>query len=150
MSIPVQVKAALDSADCAGGVTEELIRSTEERYDLVFSTEYRFFLRRYGAALLPGFEVYGLIESRISDGPPVWTDLRNVLRNLADNKIPLELIPISDDGGDYKFYMKSNADAVVIYGPGLDGDQVARGFFEFLGHAMTKGIASLVRAVDKS
>jgi hypothetical protein len=42
------------------------------------------------------------------------------------------------------FYIKSNAGKVVVYGPGFEGDQVERGFFEFLGFAVSEGIASLV------
>jgi hypothetical protein len=56
------------------------------------------------------------------------------------------LLPISDDGGDYKFFLhaKPGAEGVVIYGPGLDGAEVARDFFDFLLRAAKNGVLSLV------
>ena len=64
--------------------------------------------------------------------------------------MPKGLVPISDDGGDYRFYLQceqqqdSELGNVLVYGPGRNGVIVSRSFFEFLENAATNGIGSLI------
>ena len=154
VAIPFSAAAILDGADCAGEVDENLIFDIEEQQKLKFPAEYRVFLKKYGAALLNGFEVYGLIEAKhaAEDGPPIWVDLRLQFGKPEFNGMPKGLIPISDNGGDYKFYLQCAPDAadatgsVIVYGPGVDGKKVASGFFEFLERAVLKGLTPLITA----
>lgn len=148
-SVPASIHVLLSKADPAGGADEELISSVEQQHGLRFPGEYRAFLGEYGAALFSGFEVYGLVESG-SDDPPLWSDVRMLLQNPAFKKMPGGLVPISDDGGDYKFYLKcdhegsSELGSILVYGPGRDGVVVSKSFFEFIERAATQGISSLI------
>jgi len=144
--IPDSVQAVLANADCAGPASEELITGVERRLGLRFPKEYRTFLSRFGAALCNGFEVYGLVDAPDAGEPPIWSDLRGSLRKRVERSLEMSLLPISDDGGDYKFYLTTGAASggVVVYGPGLDGVEVAKNFFDFLTRANEEGISSLV------
>jgi hypothetical protein len=62
----------------------------------------------------------------------------------------LHLVPISDDGGDFKFHLSSAAGPglgrVLVYGPGADGKRVSRRFFEFVQRAARGSISELIPA----
>ncbi|CAN7391417.1 SMI1/KNR4 family protein [Variovorax sp. LjRoot178] len=104
-NLPPSVAAVLDKADCSGAVSEEFISEVERRNELALPDEYRAFLLRYGAALLQGLEVYGLVPSAVEGEPPCWNDVRALLRNSG---LPSHLVPISDDGCDFSFYLSSS------------------------------------------
>lgn len=148
-SVPASIRSLLSKADLAGGASEEVISSAEQQHGLHFPDEYRAFLRAYGAALLSGFEINGLVKS-CDDGPPLWPDVRTLLQKTTSKKMPKGLVPISDDGGDYRFYLQceqqqdSELGNVLVYGPGRNGVIVSRSFFEFLENAATNGIGSLI------
>jgi hypothetical protein len=144
--IPERVHAILMNADCAGPAGEDLVASVESRLGKKFPKQYRAFLRQCGAALCGGFEIYGLVDAPDKGEPPTWSDLRTALRARVERGLAKDLLPISDDGGDYKFLLRTdpNSSAVVIYGPGLDGVEVAKDFFDFVARASQEGISSLI------
>lgn len=151
-NIPLSIEIILSNADCAGEVSEELISLVEKQHSLHFPPEYRVFLEKYGAAILTDAEIYGIVEKNASpdDEPPIWIDLRGLLKKIDFEKMPHGLVPISDNGGDYTFYLKCALDgddvagSVVAYGPGIDGKPIARDFFEFLECATHQGVESLI------
>jgi hypothetical protein len=98
INVPLSVAMVLSEADCSGAVSEEFISEVERQSGLVFPGEYRAFLSEYGAALLPGFEVHGLVPSTIEGQPPYWTDVRTLLSKLPVDGLSSHLVPISDDG----------------------------------------------------
>lgn len=150
IDIPESVATVLNQADCAGAISEEFISEIERQSGLAFPDEYRAFLSRYGAALLPGFELHGLVPSVIEGELPYWTDIRALLGKQSLNGLPSHLVPISDDGGDFKFYLSCAVEpghgTVLIYGPGADGKLVSHGFFEFLERAARGSISELIPA----
>jgi len=150
INVPQSVATVLDQADCSGAVSEEFISAVERQYGLAFHSEYRAFLSRYGAALLSGFELHGLLPSAIEGEPPYWTDIRALLGKQSLNGLPSSLVPISDDGGDFKFYLSCAAGpglgTVLVYGPGADGKPVSHGFFEFVERAARGSISELIPA----
>jgi hypothetical protein len=145
--VPASVTSLLSKADVAGGASQELISFVEQQYGLKFPDQYRAFLGEYGAALLPGFEIYGLVDMGTNDGPPVWSDIRLLLERAAFRKMPASLVPISDDGGDYKFYVQCGnpeVGSILVYGPGRDGVIVSDSFFDFIQRALTQGLESML------
>jgi len=152
--IPKHIEAALDDAYCAGPAKEELILAIEQSLGVVFPSQYRAFLRRYGAALLRGVELYGITDNpgNVRDKPPQWTDLRMLRYTLPEGKV----IPISSNGGDYTYYLTTEAKgkvaaaSIVVYGPGLDGVQIASDFFDFIEKATSKGTQSFLEPYYES
>jgi len=149
VEIPERIKSALDRASCAGPAAEPLILAAEQSLGAAFPPQYRAFLRRYGAAMGTGFVIYGLTDAK-EGARPRWIDLRSVAHYTLPEGLPRKLIPISDNGGDYTYYLttetrgKVAAASVVVYGPGLEGVQVASDFFDFIEKAESKGIESFI------
>jgi|SRR5882672_3887126 len=150
VEIPKHIEAVLDAAECAGPASEQLISSAEQSLGVAFPPQYRAFLQHYGAALFFGFPLYGLTDRNSTSGPPKWVDLRRVARFKLPEGMPRKLIPISDNGGDYTYYLRTEArekvgaDSAIVYGPGLDGVQVAADFFDFIEKAASQGVESFL------
>lgn len=111
--------------EAAGGASDLEIEAAETRLGLVFPQQYRDFLRRYGAALLPGVEIFGLVEPARND-PPLWNDIREVTELLrSQGQAGSEdrcYLPISEDGTGVYFYLNTaTAPRVEIWavGPGV-------------------------------
>ena len=110
---------------------------------MVFPEEYRQFLRLCGAALVPGAQIYGLVEPSRND-PPLWIDVRTVTELLrgwcqAGTEEP-GYLPISDDGMGVYFYLDTTAAPnVEIWGigPGVR-TRISGGLYEFA-LKLTKG-----------
>lgn len=148
-TIPTQICALLEQGDCCGSISPDLISDVERRNGFEFPDEYRAFLLRYGAALLSGLEVFGLVPSYGDGEPPVWNDLRPLLVRRRD-ELPVDWVPISDDGGDFRFYlscaMGPDRGRIFVNGPGADAVLVSSGFFDFLERATSLGIRRLIPA----
>lgn len=121
-----------------------MIAEAEERLNVSFPVSYRQFLARYGAALCAGFEIAGVFKVGNEDEPPLWSDVvtsTNQLRRGSRGSLPLGYIAISDDGGDYNFFLDTSrrrADGecpVAVMGPGADGVVVATDFLDFVARA---------------
>lgn len=137
-----RIKMLLQSSESAGGVTDEVIRKAEGKLGIHFPPSYRFFLTQYGNVHGTPYEIAGLSHEACNDDePPYWWDVVacNVqMRRNASGLISDQFVLISDDGGDYKFYLDtSRLDSqgecpVIVLGPGADGIVVADNFFDFL------------------
>ncbi|WP_161599881.1 SMI1/KNR4 family protein [Roseibium sediminis] len=127
----------------SGGVTEHVISDAEMRLGVRLPDEYRAFLRNYGAALVPGVEVYGL-PPRVEDGSPMWVDVVDVTLKLRSwgqigTENPMN-IPFSDDGMGVYFYFDTSFSPdtkIFAVGPGVYVS-FSGGFYEFL-KLMSKG-----------
>lgn len=87
-------------------------------------------------------EIIGLGPGRSTDPePPRWShvvDVTTQRRRASRGHIPSAFIPISNDGGDYHFYIDTDkVDScgecpVIVLGPGRDGNIVATNFVNFV------------------
>lgn len=136
----------LEAATIAGPADEEMIHLAEAKLGVEFPRSYREFLSQYGAALCPGFSIAGLFQSHNDVEPPLWPDIVTStlqMRRASHGMLPQGYIPISDDGGDYTFYLNTaqlgpeNECPVVVLGPGADAVIVAEDFFAFVDRAFT-------------
>jgi len=135
-----EVAALLDGSEAAGPATDEMIASAERELGAEFPPSYRQFLSKYGAALCRGFELAGVFKVENQDEPPLWSSVVTATKQLrrASGSIPTGYLAISDDGGDYKFFLatdRKNPGAecpVVVLGPGKDGVVVASDFLDFV------------------
>jgi hypothetical protein len=136
-----QVEQLLASAMVAGPVDDKAIQVAESELSVRFPPSYRLFLSRFGAALCQGFRIEGLFEAENDDEPPLWSNVVTStlqLRRGSQGQIPNEYVPVSDDGGDYTFYLDTTrADSqgecpVIVLGPGADSVVVAEDFFDFV------------------
>jgi len=140
-----QIKSLLASSESAGGVAVDAIREAEVKLGVRFPPSYRAFLAEYGNIHGTPYEIAGLSHETPNDNePPYWWDVVacNIqMRRVAGDLIPKEYVAISDDGGDYKFYLDtSRLDSqgecpVIVLGPGVDAVVVADTFFDFLGRS---------------
>ena len=129
----------------AGPASEAMILEAEKALGVRFSPSYRAFLEEIGAALGPGYELFGLAPAVPDDETPLWTDVvatTRQTRQATRGLIPHEYVVISDDGGDYTFYLDTSGGAgqehpVVVLGPGADGVVVAADFAEFVVRSAT-------------
>ncbi len=92
-------------SEAAGPVSEGSVARAEDKLSVKFPDEYIAFLRTYGAALLEGFEVYGIAPEQ--SGPPLWQDVvkaNEALRAAGQLGATEKNVAISDDGmGNYLF-----------------------------------------------
>jgi len=124
------------SGEVAGPCSTAAIARAEEALGVTFPDQYRAFLSIYGAALIPGFELYGLPETA-PDEPPLWEDVIRVnqsLRSLgqagADNP---DFVAIASDGFGTYFYLDTSVapeTRIVAVGPGIHRD-IACDLFSF-------------------
>jgi hypothetical protein len=138
-----RLRNAIGDGKYPGSVAEADIAAAEETLGVRFPTSYRVFLKHFGAAWLSApYEVAGLGPGRSNDATsPLWSHVVDVtvrMRQVSRGFIPKEYIWISDDGGNYKFYLDTgNVDAngecpVVVLGPARDGVITTESFLEFV------------------
>lgn len=139
-------------ADCdvAGPASDMAIAAAENALGVRFPVSYRGFLSTYGAVLCGGLEIAGLFEGEYQDEPPLWSDVvttTNGLRRASRGGIPASYIAISDDGGEYKFYIDVSQESstgecpVVVLGPGAEGVVVADDFLDFVIRSLNEEIS---------
>lgn len=131
-------------ADFFGPVSDDVIGAAELELGLQFPETYRAFLREFGAAWMIGYDFSGLPDTRNTDNTPRVYD--HVVDSTKEDwkgpdwrgGVPKSYIHVSEDGGDYRFYIDTaQRDArgecpVVAWGPGADGTVVASDFLEFV------------------
>lgn len=131
----------MNSATAAGPASNKMIARAEQELDIRFPPSYREFLATYGAALCPGFEIAGLFSVHDEGCPPLWMDVAIATRQMrrhSHGQIPADFVVISDDGGDFTFYLEtantnsSGECPVVVLGPGVDSVVVAQDFFDYI------------------
>jgi hypothetical protein len=146
-SVQSRIRQAVGDFPCAGAVADAVIDAAEEELGLRFPVSYRIFLSCFGSAWLAPYEIAGLGGGRhTGPEPPRWqhvVDATVLLRRALGGGIPVEYVAISDDGGDYKFYLDTgNLNAlgeapVIVLGPGRDAVVIAASFVEFIERAAT-------------
>ncbi|OYD49898.1 hypothetical protein CBY09_13195 [Acidovorax kalamii] len=145
-SISPEVIAHLEQGSVPGPAPEALILSVEQQYRLTFPSDYRAFLLKYGAALMPGFEVFGLVASHTDGEAPTWSDIRSFLRK-SPPCVPSGWVQISDDGMDHRFFLacapRSDNSGVFVLGPAAQGTRVSPNFSAFVEAAASYGIEFL-------
>jgi hypothetical protein len=126
----------------SGPSSEEEIKSAERELGVQFPLEYREFLAKYGAARIAGYQIAGLTHQD-RDEPPMWVSVVQATRSLRrhgkigeydDDDDDDDLVPLSDDGMDTAFYLRTKGDAsgtVLALGPGVE-KEVAGTFSEFI------------------
>lgn len=109
-----------------GPVDNQLIAQAEADLGVKLPSEYRDIIKKYGAVLAKGVEIYGLPDGEVND-PPLWQNVVSVTRWLqkwgmpgADRK---GFIPICDDGTGVYFYLDTSVSPetkIWAIGPGID------------------------------
>lgn len=109
-----------------GPVDDLAIAHAEAELGVQFPAEYQELLRKYGAVLTGGIEVYGLPKMEGND-PPLWQNVVAVTKQLREwDQVGADrqsFIPICDDGSGVYFYLDTSASpATKIYavGPGVE------------------------------
>lgn len=112
--------------DCRiyGSRADADVRSAEDALGVIFPTEYRSFIRDFGAADFYGFEVYGVLghEPSLESNVPscVW-----VTQSERKHGLPAEFVVISASG-DGITYALSTVSPFAVY---------AYGGYDFAAHA---------------
>jgi len=144
------IEEELARCDIAGPASPKMIAAAERELGVKFPKSYRWFLVNYGAALCDGFRIAGLFEGDFEDEPPLWSNvvtLTSQLRHASRGRFPLSYVAISDDGGDYKFFLdtsqleREEECPVIVVGPGAVEIPVAETFIDFLIHAFSDDIS---------
>ncbi|MEW4566641.1 SMI1/KNR4 family protein [Tautonia sp. JC769] len=130
--------------DCFGPVPEETIAAAEQELGLPLPRSYRAFLRHFGAAIIGGYEIQGLPNTRNTDEEMAfWSHVVDTSRIMWDgyggNGMPRHLVYVTDDGGGTQYYLDTSRmdDAgecpVVAFGNVKEqGGVKASNFFEFM------------------
>jgi cell wall assembly regulator SMI1 len=123
--------------EVSGPVNVTAIEQAEAELGVQFPLEYREFLKKFGAVIADGIEVYGLPNSDTND-PPMWQDVvavTNELRNWGQAGTERKgFVPICDDGTGVYFFLdttKSPKTEIWAIGPGVE-KMVLSSFSEFL------------------
>ncbi len=90
----------------------------------------------------PPYEIAGLPNTQSADSePPYWSNVIDqtlAIRRVSQGSIPVAFVLISNDGGDYNYWLDTTAwdqDSdcrVVELGPGPHGIPVADSFIDFV------------------
>ena len=68
-----RLQQVIQAQKSSGPVSEAEIADAEEALAVRFPTSYRLFLKYFGAAWMPGYEVAGIAPGRSTDAePPLW------------------------------------------------------------------------------
>lgn len=114
------------AGEVSGPVSDLAIAEAEAELGVQFPSEYLELLRKYGAVLADGIEVYGLPRLEGND-PPLWQNVVAVTKQLRKweqvGANQATFIPICDDGSGIYFYLDTSVSpATKIYaiGPGKE------------------------------
>jgi hypothetical protein len=131
------------NGNVSGPIGKEAIERAEKELGVQFPAEYRELLLQYGAVLVPGLEVYGLLAEPNLGAPPMWLDVISVTKELRGwgqvGTERNEFIPISDDGTGTYFFLdtsKSPNTKIWVIGPGVR-KELDTDLFSFLFDAAT-------------
>jgi hypothetical protein len=109
----------------SGPVAEVDIDRAQTELGVVFPSAYREVLKRYGAVLIQGAEIYGLPDP-LRNEPPLWINVVSVAKELQRSKqVGAEdrsFIPFSEDGTGVYFFFNTRAsprDEIWAIGPGV-------------------------------
>ncbi len=123
----------------SGPTPEATVASAEASLGLRFPPSYRQFLRRYGASLCSGFEIYGLPPVPDPGEQPQWSNVVESTLSLRPSSLPKNSIQISHDGMDHGYFLQCSLSdisfegAVIEWGPAHGGGKIiAAEFLDFL------------------
>ena len=135
-SIDHDFRALCQKGISAGPVSIESIRNAETVLGVEFPAHYIEFLKEFGAVLLEGVEIFGLVDPGEND-PPMWQDVVDVTIQLRGwNQAGSErknFIPISEDGTGVYYYLETgqaNVSNVWAVGQGVE-KMVAENLHQF-------------------
>jgi antitoxin YobK len=139
-SVAAEIAALIRDSERApsgllGPVPERQIARAERELKVTFPPSFRAFLRQFGGGFLFDYEFLGLAEE-----PGHWLDI--VQMNIAPHpNVPEPCVMFIYAGGNCAFYLDTSRRdamgecAVVVFGPGEEGIQVADSFLDFLSKA---------------
>lgn len=114
------------SGEASGPIDNLTINQAEMQLDVKFPSQYRQILKKHGAFVANGVELYGILTDK-NDEPSVWIDIVEETKKLKEwEQAGTEregFIPFSDDGcGVYFFFdtMVSPSTKIHAIGPGID------------------------------
>jgi hypothetical protein len=153
--IPNDITSRANEEDAlhAGPPGDQRITDAEHELGLTFPAEYRSYLQAYGASVYNGLEIYGLPPPANQDDSPLWQDVvlaTQRWRKGGSNYYPVELIPITSDGGELHFLIVASPfrdctqGSVVVVSPDHDFVPLAETFFSFLRRAFEEGLQPMV------
>ncbi len=131
------VQRLLEDGVVAGPAPNGAIAAAEAGLGVTFPDQYRDFLERYGAALIGGVEIYGIVDASKND-PPLWQDVRTATGRLREHRQVgtenAQYLLISEDGTGVYFYLNTGAAPDVevwAIGPGVRR-AVSKDLYEFV------------------
>jgi len=141
--IVARMAAILDSDRMAGSVDAARVDATEAALGVRFPHSYRLFLLNFGAGPCRHYEIFGIDPNPDEvDGSSVHIDVLQMNRDfrgvVADPPLPASFLNISDDGGDFEFFLdtaRPTSDRecpVVAIGPSGEANVIADSFVRFL------------------
>jgi hypothetical protein len=121
----------------SGPASEQAIGQAQNELKVVFPQEYKEFLERYGAVLIPGAEIFGLPDTS-KNSPPLWNDVISVTLNLREQRQygseNVSFIPIAEDGTGVYFFLNTHASPrteILAIGLGVN-KLVSSSLYEFV------------------
>lgn len=139
----------------AGPVDETAVKLAESELGVTLPPSYRVFLQKFGAVTGKLGTIAGIPPKLAEAQTPQWDDVVQTtkrLRKACRGNLPHSYVFVSDDGGDYKYYLDTEQTAgngecpVIVLGPGRDGIVVASDFVEFVSRLHSDTLRSADRA----
>ncbi|WP_081910490.1 SMI1/KNR4 family protein [Thermopetrobacter sp. TC1] len=126
-----------DYVDVAGPASEDKILVAERELGVKFPSEYREFLKKYGAIAVAPYQIAGIFDWDETE-PSLWDHVvyfTKRKRHTLGEYLPKNLIYLSHDGMETTFYLDcspEHAGRVIAMGPEIGERVVAESFGEFL------------------
>ncbi len=137
--IDPRLDAVFGTSFNSGAATEAAVASAEASLGLRFPPSYRQFLRRYGASLCSGFEIYGLPPVPHPGEQPQWSSVTESTLSLRPSCLPENSIQISHDGMDHGYFLQCSLSDTSFEGPVIEwgpshggGKIIAATFLDFV------------------
>jgi hypothetical protein len=102
------------NTDISGSVSENAIRAAEIKLNLKFGSQYREFIKEFGALTVDHNEFYGIIKNNNVIPSAIFATLQN---RSHSPELPLNVTVINDHG-DGALYVVNSSDKVFIFDRG--------------------------------
>lgn len=137
--IDQRLDAVFGGAFNSGPVSEDTVVSAEAELALIFPPSYRQFLRRFGASMCSGVEIYGIPSLPDPGDSPQWSNVTECTLRLRPNCLPENSIQVSHDGMDHGYFLECSVSDTSLEGPVIEwgpwhaeGKVIAASFLEFV------------------
>jgi len=137
-----RLKAVFADRTNAGASEDANINRVEAELGVTLPPSYRSFLSEFGASLLVApYEIAGIDPNRSGDAPPMFSDVvadTRRIRASAPDGVFDDLVLISSDGMSHYLYLDTSRHddsgecPVVVIAPGIEREDVASSFVEFV------------------